>query len=155
MQKRIVLLVILIILFLVIGTFVVNKLFLKMIYPVKGNISSKFGNRIHPVTGEAQFHNGIDIAASEGTPIFAPANGTIEKIYSNSTGGNQMILKHSNGFKTGYAHLSKYNVKEGDHVKQGYKIGEVGSTGRVTGAHLHLTMRDVSGELVDPTKYLS
>lgn len=124
-------------------------------WPVKGTITSKFGNRIHPVTGEKQFHNGIDIAASEGTPVHAPVDGTVKSIFSNSTGGNQLIISHKNGYTTGYAHLSAYKVSEGDRVKKGQVIALVGRTGRVTGAHLHFTVTDPGGNKVDPVTVLA
>lgn len=125
-----------------------------MKYPVKGKITSKYGNRIHPVTGVKKFHNGIDIAAPTGTHVLAPASGKVINRYYNSTGGNQLIIKHDNGFQTGYAHLHKIHVSVGDRVEQGELIAEVGNTGASTGAHLHLTMRK-NGVLVDPLEVLS
>ena len=124
-----------------------------MIYPLKAEITSPFGDRIHPITGEFKFHNGVDFGAPTGTPIKAPANGTVESIYSNSTGGKQLVIKHNFGFKTGYAHLNAYNVEEGQKVKQGEIIAFVGNTGASTGAHLHFTVKK-NGEYIDPIKKL-
>ncbi len=121
-------------------------------YPVKGRISSPFGNRIHPVTKSPSFHNGIDIAAPSGTPILSPESGRVINRYENATGGKQLIIEHSNGYVTGYAHLSDYAVKSGDNVKKGQLIGYVGTTGRVTGAHLHLTLKK-QGVYLNPENY--
>lgn len=113
----------------------------KMPWPVKGKITSLYGDRIHPVTNVASFHNGIDIGAPTGTPIYSPESGKCVNRYENATGGKQIIIEHSNGFTTGYAHLDEYAVKQGDNIRKGQIIGYVGSTGQVTGAHLHLTLK--------------
>lgn len=126
-----------------------------MIFPVNGRIASKYGNRKDPITGENEFHNGIDIAASTGTIVKSPYNGTVKSIYSNSTGGNQLIVTHTNGFTTGYAHLSNYLVKQGETVKKGQPIALVGETGRVTGPHLHFTLKNPSGSYIDPLTKLA
>ena len=131
----------------------------KLIYPIKGTISSGFGTRIDPITGAAgQFHNGIDIYPPEpriGTKIKSPADGVVILMDWNDDGGNQLRIKHDNGYITGYAHLSKYLVKLGDKVKQGQYIAEVGATGKVTGAHLNFTLVNTNtAAILDPTKYL-
>lgn len=123
-----------------------------MFFPVKGKITSPFGNRIHPVTKVQAFHNGIDIGAPMGTPIYSPEAGRVINRYENATGGKQLIIEHTNGFVTGYAHLNDYAVKMGDNVKKGHLIGYVGATGRVTGPHLHLTLKK-QGAYLDPEKY--
>src|SRR3989344_2778349 len=88
--------------------------------PVVAKITSKFGYRTDPKTGKQNaFHNGIDLAVPVGTPIKSPMPGIVDAITSGGDGGNQVILKHDNGYKTGYAHLSKQLVKKGDKVKQG------------------------------------
>lgn len=115
--------------------------------------SSKYGTRTHPISGVKKFHNGIDIAAPTGTPIIAPADGTVESVWFDSLNGNAIKIKHSN-HTTGYAHLSKTNVTKGQKVKQGAKIGEVGSTGGSTGPHLHLTVKDSAGKTIDPLSVL-
>jgi len=127
----------------------------KMIMPLQGRITSGFGNRVHPVDGTDDFHNGIDISGSVGDQIVAPAKGVVKSIYSNSAGGNQLLIEHRNGFTSGYAHLSKYHVSQGDFVKKGQVIAEVGSTGKATGPHLHLTLKDRSGKFVDPINHLA
>lgn len=120
--------------------------------PIHGKVTSPYGNRVHPITGVVKFHNGVDIAAAHGTKVVSPASGTISKVYTdNDLGGKQIVIKHDNGYTTGYAHLSEFKVKVGDRVKRGQLIGLTGSTGRVTGPHLHLTVRDSSG-YVNPAK---
>jgi murein DD-endopeptidase MepM/ murein hydrolase activator NlpD len=116
-------------------------------------VTSGFGNRIHPVTGAYKLHNGIDLGVPNGTPILAPQKGVVKSIYSNSTGGNQLIIEHPNNYTTGYAHLQGYNVKEGDTVKNGQTIAFVGSTGPVTGPHLHFTLKQ-NGDYLNPEDVL-
>ncbi len=115
-------------------------------------ISSRFGWRIHPITKRKQFHSGIDIPAPEGTPIYAPDSGVVIKVWQNPIGGLQMRIKHDNGYVTGYAHLSKVAKREGERVEKGEIVAYTGNTGRSTGPHLHLTVRDPKGRLVDPMK---
>jgi len=110
--------------------------------PVKGGrITTNYGRRIHPVTGERDFHYGIDIGGLNiGTPIYAVADGIILKSQYHSLLGNYILIDHNSrefGFKTIYGHLKKRYVTEGDYVKKGDIIGELGSTGRVTAPHLH------------------
>lgn len=125
------------------------NLIIKMKYPVSGRITSKFGDRTHPITKQKSFHNGIDIAVPSGTDVISPEAGKVISVYSNSTGGNQLIIEHSNGFRTGYAHLQKSLVKVGDSVSKGQVVAKSGNTGASTGAHLHLTLRK-AGALVNP-----
>ena len=123
----------------------------KWLKPVVAKITSKFGYRTDPKTGKPnEFHNGIDLAVPSGTPIKSPMNGTIEAVNAGGAGGNELIIKHSNGYKTGYAHLTKVMVKKGDKVVQGQIIALSGNTGKSTGPHLHLTLTDPSGAKVDP-----
>lgn len=126
------------------------------IQPVAGNITSPFGYRTNPVTGAANtFHNGIDIGAAEGTPIKAAANGYVTSVIPNGGhSGNYVILTHPNAFVTGYLHMSKFNVRQGDTVRQGDVIGYVGHTGAVTGAHLHFLIKNANGEYVNPVDYM-
>ncbi|MGE0638495.1 MAG: M23 family metallopeptidase [Bacteroidia bacterium] len=123
--------------------------------PVVAKITSKFGYRTDPKTGKQNaFHNGIDLAVALNTPIKSPMPGIVDAITSGGDGGNQVILKHDNGYKTGYAHLSKQLVKKGDKVKQGDVIGLSGNTGKSTGPHLHFTLTDPSGAKVDPQEMI-
>ena len=127
-----------------------------MIYPLFKKITSPFGNRTHPVTGKVEsFHNGIDLAGKIGDKIISPEAGIVTSRYYNDQGGNQLIIKHTNGFTSGFAHLNKYYVNQGDKITKGQIIAEVGNTGQVTGPHLHYTLRNKAGELVDPVTYLT
>jgi len=101
-------------------------------------ISSSFNpRRIHPVTGRITAHNGIDYAAKRGTPVQASGSGIVIASSYNKYNGNYIFIKHGEKYVTKYLHLTKKYVRKGARVKQGQKIGTVGSTGRVTGAHLH------------------
>ncbi len=120
--------------------------------PIKGaRISSGFGRRRHPVLGYTRAHKGTDFAAVRGTPIMAAGNGVIERSSRYGSFGNYVRIRHSNGYKTAYAHLSKYGrgIRKGRRVSQGQIIGYVGATGRVTGAHLHYEVLK-NGRQVNP-----
>jgi len=119
--------------------------------PEKFRISSNFGYRIHPISGKKKLHTGTDIAAPKGTKVMAAGNGEVivAKYYGGY--GNTVIIDH-NGIWTLYAHMSKISVKEGQLVKTGQKLGEVGSTGSSTGNHLHYEVR-INSEAVNPLKY--
>lgn len=108
--------------------------------PINGaRISSNFGNRRHPISGYTRLHKGTDFAAPTGTPIYAAGNGTVLRASRNGGYGHYIRIKHSKGYETAYAHLSRYakGLKSGKKVKQGEVIGYVGSTGASTGPHLH------------------
>lgn len=113
-------------------------------------ITSEFGDRIHPITGNPSFHNGVDLRGSIGTPIKSVQDGIVESTYYNSIGGNQIIIRHDNGFKSGYAHLKHINVTPGERVKKGNFIGTVGISGKVTGPHLHFTLKNKENEYINP-----
>lgn len=117
------------------------------VWPVKGNITSKFGPR-----GQ-NFHDGIDISAPEGSPIVAVENG--EVIYKDQLRGygNLIIIRHAAGFVSVYSHNKTNLVREGQMVSQGEMIGEVGSTGRVSAPHLHFEIRK-DNVAKDPLHYL-
>ena len=101
-------------------------------------ISSSFNpRRLHPVTGRVSAHRGIDYAARTGTPVVASGNGKVIKSAYNRLNGNYVFIQHGSQYVTKYLHLHKRYVKTGQKVKQGQRIGSVGATGRVTGAHLH------------------
>lgn len=102
-------------------------------------VSSGYGMRRHPILGYHKMHRGVDFAAPTGTPVLAAGDGIVEYVGRRGTYGNYVRIKHSNGFKTAYAHLSRFasDVKKGDRVMQGEVIAYVGSTGRSTGPHLH------------------
>ncbi|MGL9779455.1 MAG: M23 family metallopeptidase, partial [Wolbachia sp.] len=121
--------------------------------PLNGDyrISSKFGNRKHPIRGKIVFHKGVDYAAKLGTPIHAAAEGVIEYVGKNGGYGNYIKIKHKNEYSTCYAHISKFssNMKLGSKVKQGQIIAYVGSTGVATGPHLHYEVI-YNGKHIDP-----
>lgn len=120
---------------------------------VKGRISSRFGKRKAPTAGASTYHKGVDIAAPQGTAIYAVKGGTVTvSTYSNSA-GNYVMINHGNGLYTAYMHASKLHVKVGDKVTQGQTIAAVGSTGYSTGPHLHFSVI-TNGSYVDPLKYL-
>lgn len=121
--------------------------------PVKGEISSPFGMRNHPIKKVNKVHEGVDLSSSKGDPILAAASGKVEYSGYNSGYGYHIIIDHKNGYRTIYAHSSKLLVKEGELVKKGQKIALVGSTGVSTGPHLHFEIR-IGNTPVDPTKYI-
>ena len=123
------------------------------IWPVRGWVSSPFGGRTSPLTGKMQFHEGIDIAAQVGTPVFAPADGMIIKAGFEAGFGNMVELSHGYGLKTIFGHNSRLNVEPGQHVKRGDVIAYVGDTGSSTGPHLHYQVK-FNGLPVNPDRYL-
>lgn len=104
-------------------------------------MSSGYGYRRDPVYGSTRFHEGLDFAASTGTDVFATADATVSVAERRSGYGNCIDLDHGYNYLTRYAHLSRIDVKPGDKVVRGQKIGEVGSTGKSTGPHLHYEVR--------------
>jgi murein DD-endopeptidase MepM/ murein hydrolase activator NlpD len=121
--------------------------------PVIGRPSSSYGVRVHPVTGETKLHAGLDLAAATGTPVEAAAAGTVTRAEAAGTYGNLVVVRHPDGLETRYAHLSEIAVEVGQQVRAGERLGAVGATGRVTGAHLHFEVRQ-DGHPHDPTTYL-
>ncbi len=122
-------------------------------WPVEGRVSSPFGYRNSPITGTRQFHKGIDIAAPHRTPIKAAANGRVVYSSYRSGHGNLLILDHGYGYETQYAHLSSFEVEQGETIEKGDVIGYVGNTGSSTGPHLHFEIH-VNGSPVDPKDIL-
>lgn len=125
--------------------------------PVKGaTVSSKYGWRTHPVTGERKFHQGTDFGKAEGSPTVASKTGVVEFSGFNTQGfGNLVILNHDNKYKSYYPHLSRISVKEGQEVKRGEEVGKIGTTGTSTGAHCHWEVRDYNtNESTDPAPIL-
>lgn len=124
--------------------------------PVTGAaISSGFGWRVHPITGERKLHKGVDFAAPTGTPIFAAAEGVVTYAGWTDDGyGNVVELRHENGELTLYAHTNRVYVSKGQIINKGQAIAEVGSTGRSTGPHLHFEIQPDGRTAVDPMDYL-
>lgn len=121
--------------------------------PYSFKISSKFGTRIHPVTGKRSEHTGLDAGVPVGSSVYTPMNGKVIKVWWDEDygGGNSVLVEHPDGSRTGYAHLKEAVVKAGDVVTKGQKIALSGNTGKyTTGPHLHFTYRDPSGKKVDP-----
>ncbi|HIT34529.1 MAG TPA: peptidoglycan DD-metalloendopeptidase family protein [Candidatus Faecousia intestinigallinarum] len=116
-------------------------------------VTSPFGMRNHPIYGEQRHHNGIDLGASQGLPIYAPRSGKVIAAAYNNSAGNYVMIDHGDGYVTTYMHQTEYIVSYGEEVYAGQVIGYVGSTGDSTGPHLHYQItRD--GTLVDPARYL-
>jgi murein DD-endopeptidase MepM/ murein hydrolase activator NlpD len=124
------------------------------IYPIRGRLTSPFGWRNDPISGVRRYHAALDLAANTGTPVKAAMDGKAATVGYNATYGKFIILSHSNGFQTMYAHLSVTSVTQGSSVQQGAKIGEVGSTGYSTGPHLHFAIYK-NGRAVNPFDLLS
>lgn len=120
-------------------------------------VTSEFGYRIHPISGKADGHKGIDLGGNAvGTPIYAAKGGTV-KVSSNGWNGgygNYIVIDHGDGTETRYAHCSRLTVSVGTTVQAGQAIAEIGSTGNSTGPHLHFEIRE-NGTPVDPRKYIS
>lgn len=123
------------------------------IWPARGIISSPFGYRANPFTGLKTYHSAIDIVVGTGTRVKATSAGTVADTGYNSVFGNYIILKHSSGYQSLYAHLSNIGVKEGSSVSQSATIGLSGNTGQSTGPHLHFSIFK-SGKALDPVKYV-
>ena len=120
--------------------------------PVEGaRMSSGFGMRRHPILGYHKMHQGVDFAAGTGTPVLAAGDGTVVEVRRWGGYGNWLRIRHSGGYESGYAHLSRYakGVSVGDKVRQGQVVAYVGSTGRSTGPHLHHEIW-LKGRRVDP-----
>ena len=123
------------------------------ILPAKGWVTSNFGSRISPFTGIPQHHTGLDIANRTGTPVVASADGMVVDAGKDANLGKFVVISHGYGIKTTYGHLSETMVRAGQKVKRGALIGQMGSTGRSTGPHLHYAV-SVNGLNVNPEKYI-
>ncbi len=115
----------------------------------KGPVTSPYGWRRDPFTGAARFHSGVDIGLAYGTPVRAAASGQVVFAGANGGYGNMVVIERPSGQQVRYAHLAAQNVRAGDVVEQGQVIGQVGNTGRSTGAHLHVEVIE-NGRAVDP-----
>ncbi len=122
-------------------------------WPVRGAVNSEFGQRPSPWTGAREFHGGLDISTERGTPVKAPAPGTVVFTGSQAEYGNTVIIDHGNDLKTLYGHLQKFQVTQGQRVERGQVIALSGNTGRTTGPHVHYEIL-VKGQAVNPRSFL-
>jgi murein DD-endopeptidase MepM/ murein hydrolase activator NlpD len=132
--------------------------FLQPIHPADlTRIGSFYGYRFHPILRVRQMHEGIDLTAPVGTPVYAPGDGVVVRIEYNRSRrgyGNLIVIDHEvNGVSSRYAHLSTINVKKGERVKRGQQIGTVGNTGLSTSPHLHYEIR-INGASINPLRYM-
>lgn len=128
----------------------------KFVFPLETytRVSDDYGPRIHPTLHVSQFHNGVDFAAPKGTAIYAAYDGVVAAADYSATMGNYVMIDHGSGLYTIYMHASKLLVKKDDIVVRGETIAKVGSTGRSTGNHLHISVR-LNGSYVSPWDYIS
>ena len=123
------------------------------LWPVDGQVTGSFGERIDPFNGEGAFHSGVDIGSNYGHPVIAPADGVVTFADFLGGYGKAIMLDHGHGISTRYGHLSGYAVAPGQEVHRGDVIGYVGLSGRSTGPHLHYEVR-INDTPVNPYKYL-
>lgn len=121
--------------------------------PIVGGLSSTFGYRTHPISGEYLMHEGVDLVAEEGREILAFADGIVDYVGESEVYGLYLQLEHGDGYETFYAHCSALLVTDGASVSKGDVIALVGETGEVTGAHLHFELKE-NGERIDPLPYV-
>ena len=124
------------------------------LWPARGWLTSPMGRRQDPVTGEPEFHAGLDIAAETGQPVYATAEGVVRAAEYRQGYGNVIVLDHGFGIETRYGHLSEFSAQRDERVKRGDVIGRVGATGRATGPHLHYEVL-ANGRLLNPIQLLT
>ena len=117
-------------------------------------ITSSYGYRIHPITGNYSLHNGVDLAIYQGAPIYATKSGYVSTATYNYVYGYYVTINHMDGYSSLYGHMTNYTVSEGEYVTRGQIIGYVGSTGWSTGSHLHFTIY-YNGSTVNPMDYVT
>lgn len=127
---------------------------LPSLWPLNGVMMSHFGRRSDPFSGEGAFHAGVDLSADPGTPVQATGDGFVKHAEWGGAYGRLVVIDHGNNFETFYAHLSRFNVVTGQIVRRGEIIGTSGSTGRVSGPHLHYEVRR-GGIPINPYPYLN
>jgi murein DD-endopeptidase MepM/ murein hydrolase activator NlpD len=120
-------------------------------YPLdRLHITSRFGYRIHPVTGRRSFHSGVDYRGAIGTPVYAVAEGVVVQSSFGKGNGNFIAIKHSDNSQSWYLHLSQRGASNGQRVRSRQVIGKVGNTGMSSGSHLHLAIKQPNGSWMDP-----
>jgi murein DD-endopeptidase MepM/ murein hydrolase activator NlpD len=127
---------------------------LPSVWPINGRLMGGYGVRSDPFSGEGAMHTGVDISAPQGTPVHAAADGIVVHAGWNTGYGRCVIIDHGNNYQTWYAHLSRFEVIEGQEIRQGEVLGAVGSSGRSTGAHLHYEVR-IGSTPVNPYRFLA
>jgi murein DD-endopeptidase MepM/ murein hydrolase activator NlpD len=127
---------------------------LPSVWPINGRLMGGYGVRSDPFSGEGAMHTGVDISAPQGTPVHATADGIVVHAGWNSGYGRCVIIDHGNNYQTWYAHLSRFEVIEGQEIRQGEVLGAVGTSGRSTGAHLHYEVR-IGSTPVNPYRFLA
>jgi murein DD-endopeptidase MepM/ murein hydrolase activator NlpD len=127
--------------------------FTPSLWPVAGQITASFGERLDPFNGEGEFHTGVDISASYGQSVHVAADGVVISSDSRTGYGKLVVVDHGFGTTTWYGHLSGFNVQEGKQVRRGDVIGYAGTSGRSTGPHVHYEIR-LNGAPVNPWRYL-
>lgn len=115
-------------------------------------LSSGYGLRSHPVLGVERHHNGIDLATPAHSPVYATADGVVAGVHRSAGLGLSVTLRHAHGLQTVYGHLSRCDLRTGQPVRRGQRVGAVGSTGRSTGPHLHYALRQ-GGRYIDPLRF--
>ena len=130
-----------------------NVAYAPSLWPVQGVVTSSYGERLDPFNGEGAFHKGIDIATAMGSPVRAPADGTVLVAAMANGYGREIRIDHGHGIQTLFGHMSGFAVVAGEEVKRGEIIGYVGSSGRSTGPHLHYEVL-IHDTPVNPHKYM-
>ena len=126
----------------------------RWLLPIQYDVcTSVFGNRIHPVSGNASYHSGVDLAAPKGTPVVASRSGTVKTAEYNDTAGYFVTVDHLDNFESKYLHLEEYIVTPGQFVVAGQIIGYCGDSGVATGPHLHFGIYE-NGDAVNPANYI-
>ena len=125
----------------------------RFLRPLAGRLSSAFGMRDDPIDGVRRHHNGIDIAAEQGSPVAAAGDGRVSFSGPSPGYGNLLVIEHADGYQTRYAHNANNLVRKGEAVRAGQVVASVGDSGRATGPHLHFEVRR-SGEPLDPLALL-
>ena len=134
----------------------VKKAFLRVPFNYDYRISSGFSySRLHPVSRVRRPHLGVDYAAPYGTPVLASGSGRVVFAGRKGANGNMVVLRHPNGYRTYYLHLSKILVRAGESVSQGQRIGRVGATGLVTAAHLDYRIQRPNGKFLNPKQFVA
>jgi murein DD-endopeptidase MepM/ murein hydrolase activator NlpD len=123
------------------------------LWPVAGQITASFGERLDPFSGEGEFHKGVDISITFGSPVHSAADGVVIAVETQPGYGHLVVVDHGNGMTTWYGHLSGFNAEVGQQVHRGDPIGYSGTSGRSTGPHVHYEIR-LNGAPINPWRYL-